>query len=118
MSSRNGITLGQASEYFHVEIEVVRSFAEFGLCPTVDIDGETRIEIESMDRLREIISLYQALGINKEGIEIILDLRGKISDLQDQVEGLRQEVERLRSQLRGEGPEMLKGRGLLIEIDE
>jgi len=118
MTVRNMITLAQVSDYFHIEIEIVREFAEFGLYSTVVSDGETGIEIENLDRLGKIISLYQALGVNKEGIEIILDLRKKISDLQDQVDRLRNEAEKLKQHLDSEGPESLRERGLLIEIDD
>jgi len=118
MKDKRILTLAQISDYFNIDIEIVRDFAEFGLYPTLVCDGETGIDMADLGRLWKIISLYQTLGINKEGIEIILDLREKISDLQDQVEFLQSEAERLRYDLFNEGPEALKGRGLLIEIDD
>lgn len=118
MNERTGITLRQVCEYFHVDFEVVRGFAEFGLYPTVSCDGELGIDTRNLDRLKRIISLYQALGINKEGIEVILDLGERISGLQREVGTLRDEVERLRRRLGAEEPEALKRLGLLIEIGD
>ncbi len=118
MMDHRMITLTQICEYFNVEIEIVRDFAEFGLYQTLVCDGEIGIEIANFDRLWKIISLYQSLGVNKEGIEIILELREKISDLQEQIDSLQNKTEKLRYDLFKEGPEELSVRGLLIEIDE
>jgi uncharacterized small protein (DUF1192 family) len=118
MSARTRLTLSQVCEYFRVDIEVVRDFADFGLYPTIATDGEIGIDTENLDKLWEIISLHRALGINKEGIEVILELREKISALQDEVESLRNEVEKLKGHLGSEDPETLKRLGLLIEIGD
>ena len=56
---------------------------------------------QSLERLGKIISLHKALGKNKEGIEVVLDLREKICDLQDNVECLQNEVEKLKYRLLG-----------------
>jgi len=118
MTVQRIITLTQISDYFNVDIEIIRDFAEFSLYPTLESDGETGIEPASLGRLCKIISLYQSLGVNKEGIDIILDLREKVSLLQDQVESLQRAAEWLRYDLYDEGPAALKGRGLTIEIED
>lgn len=118
MSTQTVITLRQLCGCFSIDIGIVREFADFGLYPVVTIEGETGIEARYLDRLERIISLYQTLGINKEGIEIILDLRGKISDLQDHVDELRNEVQKLKHYFGTDDPELLKRLGLLIEIDD
>lgn len=116
MKKPTTITLNQVCNYYHVNIELVRDFSEFGLYPTVIVDGEPEIETGNLDRLEEIISLHQALGINKEGIDVILELRDKISGLQDEVESLRHEVMKLKRLAWNAEPELLESRGLLIEI--
>lgn len=118
MNMKNGIPLSQVCDYFHIDLVVVRDFADFGLYPTVFSDGEIGIETQNLDRLKKIISLHKALGINKEGIEVILDLREKISGLQTEVEFLQNEVEKLKRYAGNEEPEALKNRGLLIEISD
>jgi hypothetical protein len=116
MNKRDGITLRQVCDYLRVDIELVRDLGEFGLYPTVILDGETAIRTEDLERLRSVISLHEALGINKEGIEIILDLGREISALQGEVESLRREVSSLKNRLGNEGPEALRSRSLVIEI--
>ena len=118
MSAQTGITLRRVCEYFRIDFEVVREFADYGLYPTVLCDGEMAIEAGNLDRLKRIISMHQAIGINKEGIEVILNLGERISGLQREIETLQNEVERLRRHLGPQEPETLKRLGLLIEIDE
>lgn len=43
-------------------------------------------ETGQKDRLTRMLSLYRSLGINKEGIEEILELRKKIRTLQKELE--------------------------------
>ena len=118
MTMRTTISLGRVCDYLRVDLELVRDFADFGLYPTVSFEGDIGIEAQYLERLRKIISLHQALGINKEGIEVILNLREKITAFQDEVDSLRNEVERLKRHWGNEEPEALKRRGLLIEIDD
>jgi len=118
MSVQAVITLRQVCDHFHVDFELVRDFAEFGLYPTVLCDGEIGIEARNLEKLKRIIGLYQALGINKEGIEVILELGEQISGLQREVEALQDEVERWRRHWGTERPQDPKGLGLLIEIDD
>jgi hypothetical protein len=118
MTTRTIITLGQICEHYRVDLELVRDFADFGLYPTVSIDGEIGIEERSLPRLEKAISLHEALGINKEGIDVVLDLRGEISALQSQVELLRREVTALKRSGQGGDTESLKRLGLLIDVDD
>jgi hypothetical protein len=112
------IALSEVCDFYHIDIEVIRDFSEFGLYPTVVVNGETEIETKYLDKLKEIISLYRALGINKEGIDVILELRERVSGLQEEIESLRYEIGRLRGHIRDMEPETLERQGLLIEISE
>jgi chaperone modulatory protein CbpM len=111
------IALSQICEYFRVDIEFVRDLSEFGLFPIVAYKEEFALEAENLEKLREIITLHEALGVNKEGIEIILRLRERIAGLQEEIAALRDEATRLKAGGETEGLETLKERGLLIEID-
>lgn len=117
MKRQTSITLNQICNYYRIDIELIRAFSEFGLYPTIIIDGETGIETKHLDRLEQIISLHHALGINKEGIDVILELREKISGLQDEVGVLQNEIEKLKHQMWNAEPEILESNGLLIEIN-
>ncbi|MFZ2635307.1 MAG: chaperone modulator CbpM [Rectinemataceae bacterium] len=118
MNRQTAIALSQICDYYHIDIEIVRDFSEFGLYPTVIMDGETGIETKHLEKLEQIISLHRALGINKEGIDVILELRERISGLQEEVEALQNEVEKLKRQVWNVEPDELESRGLLIEIDD
>jgi hypothetical protein len=117
MSGISGATYSQVSEHFRIELEIVRDFADFGLYPTVLIDGEPGIEAGEMERLRKVIGLHQALGINKEGIEAVLALRARIAGLEGEIEDLKREALRLKRRLRSEEAEPLERLGLFIEVD-
>lgn len=117
MSSNSTLSLKQVCEHFHIEVEAVVDLSEFGLFPTILIGGVMSIEFEYLEKLRDIINLYQALGVNKEGIEVILNLRKRTLALQAEVENLHNEVAGLECHLDRDKPEALRGRGLLIEIE-
>lgn len=118
MKPQSVITLREICDSFNIDFAIIHEFAEFGLYPVVSVEGETGIETRYLDRVKRVISLYKALGVNKEGIDIILDLREEIFDLQAQVDELRNEVERLKSHWELEDPELLSQLGLLIEISD
>lgn len=118
MSEKIIITIQQISECYDIEPELIREFADFGLYPVISRDGESGIENRYLDRVERIISLYRSLGVNKEGIDIILELREEISRLQVQVEELRREAKRTATLLGYDDPESLKTQGLFIEIED
>jgi chaperone modulatory protein CbpM len=116
MNTQTVIPLRKVCRFFQIELEIVQDFAEFGLYPTVPCNNEVGIEPQYLDKLKRIISLYQALGINKEGIEVILELREKNFALQRDVELLKNKVEKLEYYLGNEESGRLKQRSLLIEV--
>jgi hypothetical protein len=93
------ITLTQMCDRYNVDRETLRDFADFGLYPIVSINGELGIDIRHLDRIERVISLYQTLGVNKEGIDIILELRDEIAELQRQVENLKRKEKELEYRL-------------------
>ncbi|MHB0897203.1 MAG: chaperone modulator CbpM [Spirochaetales bacterium] len=118
MKRQTMIALSEVCDFYHIDIEVIRDFSEFGLYPLAIVDGEAEIEAKYLDKLDAIIGLHRALGINKEGIDVILELRERVSGLQDEIESLRHEIGRLRSHIRDMEPETLERQGLLIEISD
>jgi hypothetical protein len=112
------IALSEVCDFYHIDIELIRGFSEFGLYPLVVVDGEAEIEAKYLERLDKVIGLHRALGINKEGIDVILELRERISGLQDEIESLRHDIDRLKGHVRDMEPEALKLSGLLIEITD
>jgi len=117
MKNPSGVTLIQVSEYYRIDLEIVREFAEYGLYPTVIVDGEIGIEAGGLDRLRKVISLHRALGINKEGIEAVLGLRERIAGLEEEISAMATELIALKRRLGSEETEALERLGLLVEVD-
>lgn len=117
MTTQTIITIDQICEHFHIETSIILDFIDFGLFPAISHDGETGIEAQNLDRLAEIISLHEALGINKEGIEVILNQREQIARLNDEIDRLQRAVKSLEYHLESENIETLRRRGLLIDIE-
>lgn len=118
MKRQTAIALEQLGENLNIDIEIVRDFGDFGLFPVILVEGKFCIDIRYLDRAERALSLYRTLGINKEGIDIILELREEISSLQEQIEVLRAETDKMKARLSSDDPEVLKTLGLLIEIDD
>lgn len=118
MSKETVITLRQVCECYDIDPLIVRDFADFGLYPLNVVDGEFSIEVRYLERVEHIFSLHRSLGVNKEGIDIILELRAEITRLQEEMEKKLNEVSELKAFLRAEDPELLRNLGRLIEIDD
>ena len=116
MTSIRAVSLDQVCRYFNIELEIMSGFAEFGLFPVIRDEGETSVEIRSLERMAEIVSLHQALGINKEGIEVILNLRGQIDRLKDEAQRLQFALESMKHCMGSEDPEELRRLGMLIDL--
>ena len=118
MSKETVITLRQVCEWYHIDPAIVRDFADFGLYPLNVVDGEFSIEIRYIERVEHVLSLHRSLGVNKEGIDIILELREEITRLQLVMEESQHEVRKLKAFLCLENSESPINIGRLIEIDD
>ena len=110
------ISLREVSSHYHIRIEECREFADFGLITVFMEKDELYIELQELERLKRIIRLYKNLGINKEGIEIILSMRNRIVELQSEVDMLNRKVERLETEYIRKHIEYTKKQGLFIEL--
>ena len=117
MKNPSGVTLVQVSEYYSIDIETVREFAEYGLYPTALFDGEMGVADGGLERMKKVISLHRALGINKEGIEAVLGLRERIAGLEEEISAMATELIALKRRLGSEETEALERLGLLVEVD-
>jgi len=110
------ISLREVSIHFQIRIEECREFADFGLITILKEKDEQYIELQELERLKRIIRLYKNLGINKEGIEVILSMRNRIMNLQTEVDRLNRKVERLESEYIRKQIEYKKKQGLFFEL--
>jgi len=118
MNQETIITLRQIGQHFRIDHTLIQEFAEFGLYDTIALADGAGVERPSLKRLQRVISLHQALGVNKEGIDIILDLRDQVSRLHQEIAALHQELDRLHLQAELPSAADLENQGLLIEIRE
>lgn len=85
MESRNLVLITQFCLHHQVEPSLISSFYDFGLIQIVELDNENYIYSDELVKVEKIIRLYEDLGINLEGIDVI-------NTLLDQIEVLKQEL--------------------------
>jgi DNA-binding transcriptional MerR regulator len=77
----------QAAEYSRVEVEVLRHLSEAGVLPGMQAVGEeVRYSDDDITILRRVRRLYEDLGVNLEGVEVILRLHARLEALQRELE--------------------------------
>jgi len=103
MSVQTVITLQQVCEWYDFNIDIARDFADFGLYPVIPVEGGYGIEDRHLERVERVISLHRSLGVNKEGIDIILELRAEITRLQEEVEASMHELGKMKAFAYGAG---------------
>lgn len=116
MDTHRFIELREVSERFHIDFEVCRQFADFGIVTKIVEDNTLYIEPEDIPTLRQAVSLYRDLGVNKEGIDVILMMRQRIIQLQEEVEQLTRRAERLEKEYFQKKVEQPRKRGLFFEF--
>ncbi|MDA3948956.1 MAG: hypothetical protein PF508_06995 [Spirochaeta sp.] len=116
MDTHRFIELREVSERFHIDFEVCRQFADFGIVTTTVENDTLYIEPEDVSTLRHAVSLYRDLGVNTEGIDVILAMRQRIVQLQEEVDHLTRRAERLEQENFQKNVELPRKRGLFIEF--
>jgi len=102
-SAKAGYMISAVAEMYGLHPQTLRLYEREGLLKPSRSEGNTRLYTESdLERLEVVIHLTRDLGVNLAGVEVILNMRGKISNLQEQVENfvefVNQEMERMRDQ--------------------
>jgi DNA-binding transcriptional MerR regulator len=86
-SSRSYRSEREAAEHSHVEVQILRQLSEAGVLPGVQmIDDEVRYSDDDLAILRRVRRLYEDLGVNLEGVEIILRLHARLDALQRELD--------------------------------
>ncbi len=92
MATIKYITIEEFAGFHKITTQLIQDFADFGLIEIRQVEKKHCIFSEQIEHCERAIRLHRDLGVNKEGIEIILDMRSKQTLLQ-------QELMRLRHQL-------------------
>jgi MerR family transcriptional regulator/heat shock protein HspR len=80
-------TISAVSELYDIHPQTLRLYEREGLLKPSRSDGNTRLyEDSDLERLEVILSLTRELGVNLAGVEIILNMREKMSAMQREFE--------------------------------
>ncbi len=82
-----GYMISAVAEQFQLHPQTLRMYEREGLLKPSRSDGNTRLYTpDDIDRLEVILKLTRDLGVNLAGVEIILNMREKMSEMQRQIE--------------------------------
>ena len=82
-----GYMISAVAELHQVHPQTLRLYERVGLLKPSRSEGNTRLYTEAdLERLEVILTLTREMGVNLAGIEIILNMREKMSEMQEQME--------------------------------
>ena len=85
------VFIGVVAERFGVHPQTLRLYEREGLIRPARSSGNTRLyDRETVERLEMILTLTRDLGVNLAGVEVILDLRSRLSQMEGEVGRLMQ----------------------------
>ena len=75
------------AEQYEIHPQTLRLYEREGLLKPSRSEGNTRLyTTDDLERLEVILHLTRDLGVNLAGVEIILNMREKMSDMQSQIQ--------------------------------
>jgi MerR family transcriptional regulator/heat shock protein HspR len=81
------------AEMFAIHPQTLRAYEREGLLRPARTDGNTRLySEEDLERIELILRLTMDLGINLAGVEVILNMRERMSDMQRHMNQMFQEM--------------------------
>ena len=85
--SKAAYMISSVAEQYAIHPQTLRLYEREGLLKPSRSDGNTRLYTDDdLERLEVILHLTRDLGVNLAGVEIILNMREKMSEMQRQVE--------------------------------
>ena len=79
--------ISAVAEKYEIHPQTLRLYEREGLLKPSRSDGNTRMYTDDdLERLEVILQLTRELGVNLAGVEIILNMREKMSAMQQQIE--------------------------------
>jgi MerR family transcriptional regulator/heat shock protein HspR len=83
---RAGYMISAVAELYHLHPQTLRLYERVGLLKPSRSEGNTRLYTGAdLERLEVILTLTREMGVNLAGIEIILNMREKMSEMQRQM---------------------------------
>jgi MerR family transcriptional regulator, heat shock protein HspR len=85
--ARAGYMISAVAELYKLHPQTLRLYERAGLLKPSRSQGNTRLYTDQdLERLEVILTLTRDMGVNLAGIEIILNMRDKMSSMQQQME--------------------------------
>jgi MerR family transcriptional regulator, heat shock protein HspR len=87
--TKAGYMISAVSEMFNLHPQTLRLYEREGLLSPSRSEGNTRLYTEEdLERLQVILSLTRDLGVNLAGIEIILNMRERMTEMEREMKAL------------------------------
>jgi MerR family transcriptional regulator/heat shock protein HspR len=91
---RAGYMISAVAELYNLHPQTLRLYERVGLLKPSRSEGNTRLYTDAdLERLEVILTLTREMGVNLAGIEIILNMREKISEMQRQMKAFAEFVQ-------------------------
>jgi MerR family transcriptional regulator, heat shock protein HspR len=85
--SKAAYMISAVAEKYEIHPQTLRLYEREGLLRPSRSEGNTRLYTDDdLERLEVILKLTRELGVNLAGVEIILNMREKMSEMQRQIE--------------------------------
>jgi MerR family transcriptional regulator, heat shock protein HspR len=85
--SKAAFMISAVAQQYGVHPQTLRLYEREGLLQPSRSDGNTRLyTAEDVERLEVILHLTRDLGVNLAGVDIILNMREKMSQMQSQIQ--------------------------------
>ena len=86
-----------AARMLGLHAQSLRYYEKMGLVEPARSRGRVRFYSQrDIERLRQVKTLMNDLGVNLAGVEVILRLTEKMAEMEERIEGLERELERFR----------------------
>jgi len=85
--SKGSYMISSVAEQYEIHPQTLRLYEREGLLRPSRSEGNTRLYTDGdLERLEVILHLTRDLGVNLAGVEIILNMREKMSEMQRQIQ--------------------------------
>ena len=85
--SKAAYMISSVAEQYAIHPQTLRLYEREGLLKPSRSDGNTRLYTDGdLERLEVILHLTRDLGVNLAGVEIILNMREKMSEMQSEIQ--------------------------------
>lgn len=93
METQELIIIDVVCQEYQIEINLINDLESFGLIETIVHNENKYLDKNQLVQVEKIIRLHNDLNINKEGIEIILDLLEKEKQLLSEIKYLKNRLD-------------------------